>query len=109
MTTPIPRKGLRRRWVFAAGLVVLGLIAAFALWNRTPAPSPRPPEAPPGSASRTQPPPGATACLTEGGVAIRAGDDAQSLVNGHPPGTTYVVKTGTHLRNFSVEPKSGDS
>ena len=24
------------------------------------------------------------------------------------PGTTYIVKAGTHLRNFSVQPKSGD-
>ena len=49
-----------------------------------------------------------SACLTGGGVAIGAGDDAQSVVNGHPPGTTYIVKAGIHLRNFSVQPKSGD-
>jgi parallel beta-helix repeat protein len=41
-------------------------------------------------------------------VAIGAGDDAQSVVNGQPPGTTYIVKAGIHLRNFSVQPKSGD-
>ena len=39
---------------------------------------------------------------------INVEDDAQSVVNGHPPGTTYIVKAGTHLRNFSVQPKSGD-
>ena len=42
-------------------------------------------------------------------MAIGAGDDAQSVVNGHPPGTTYIVKAGIHLRNFSVQPKSGDT
>jgi hypothetical protein len=41
-------------------------------------------------------------------VAIGAGDDAQSVVNAHAAGTTYIVKAGTHLRNFSVQPKSGD-
>ena len=41
-------------------------------------------------------------------MAIGAGDDAQRVVNGHPPGTTYIVKAGIHLRNFSVQPKSGD-
>jgi len=29
-------------------------------------------------------------------------------VNAHGPGTNYIVKAGTHLRNFSVQPKSGD-
>ena len=42
-------------------------------------------------------------------MAIGAGDDAQRVVNGHPPGTTYIVKAGIHLRNFSVQPKSGDT
>ena len=41
-------------------------------------------------------------------MAIGAEDDAQSVVNAHGPGTSYIVKTGTHLRNFSVQPKSGD-
>jgi parallel beta-helix repeat protein len=51
--------------------------------------------------------PGAS-CLSGGGVAIGPGEDAQRVVNAHGPGTTYVVKAGTHLRNFSVQPKSGD-
>ena len=42
-------------------------------------------------------------------MAIGVRDDAQSVVNGHPPGTTYSVKAGIHLRNFSVRPKSGDT
>jgi parallel beta-helix repeat protein len=50
----------------------------------------------------------ASTCLNGGGVPIGVGDDAQILVNGHRPGTTYIVKSGTHLRNFSVQPKSGD-
>jgi parallel beta-helix repeat protein len=31
------------------------------------------------------------------------------VVDAHGAGTRYVVKAGTHLRNFSVRPKSGDS
>jgi hypothetical protein len=42
-------------------------------------------------------------------VAIGAGDDAQSVVDAHRAGITYLVKAGTHLRNFSVQPKSGDT
>jgi hypothetical protein len=67
------------------------------------------------SQSSTVPTPGATtpaspaaSCLSGGGVAIGVGDDAQSVVNAHGAGTTYIVKAGTHLRNFSVQPKSGD-
>jgi hypothetical protein len=41
-------------------------------------------------------------------VAVGAGDHAQRLVSAHRAGTTYIVKAGTHLRNFSVQPKSGD-
>jgi parallel beta-helix repeat protein len=41
-------------------------------------------------------------------VAIGTRDDAQSVVDGHGPGTTYIVEAGIHLRNFSVQPKSGD-
>jgi hypothetical protein len=42
-----------------------------------------------------------------GGVAIGVGDDAGGGV-AIGAGTTYIVKAGTHLRNFSVQPKSGD-
>jgi parallel beta-helix repeat protein len=48
-------------------------------------------------------------CSAGGGVAIGTGDTAQSVVNAHGAGTTYLVKAGTHLRNFSVQPKSGDT
>jgi parallel beta-helix repeat protein len=44
-----------------------------------------------------------------GGVSIGTGDDAQSVVNAHAAGSTYIVKAGTHYRNFSVRPKSGDT
>ena len=67
------------------------------------------------SQSSSAPTPGATAtaspaasCLGGSGVAIGVGDVAQSVVNAHGAGTTYIVKAGTHLRNFSVQPKSGD-
>jgi Right handed beta helix region len=41
-------------------------------------------------------------------VVIGVGDDAQSVVNRHEPGTTYIVEAGVHLRNFGVQPKTGD-
>ena len=41
--------------------------------------------------------------------AHRSGDDAQRVVDAHGAGTTYLVKAGTHRRNFSVQPKSGDT
>jgi hypothetical protein len=79
-----------------------------------PTPTTQTPTAKP-SQSSTAPTPGATtpaspaaSCLSGGGVAIGVGDDAQSVVNAHGAGTTYIVKAGTHLRNFSVQPKSGD-
>jgi hypothetical protein len=61
----------------------------------------------PSTTSPSGPPP--STCRTSGGVAIGSGDNAQRVVDAHGPGTTYVVKAGTHLRNFSVQPKSGDT
>ena len=49
-----------------------------------------------------------SSCTVSGAVPIGVGDDAQNVVNAHAAGTTYIVKAGTHLRNFSVQPKSGD-
>lgn len=40
---------------------------------------------------------------------IGINDVAQRVVDAHSAGTTYVIKAGTHLRNFSVQPKSGDT
>jgi parallel beta-helix repeat protein len=67
--------------------------------------------APPTTAPATTVPPGAlgSKCRTGEGVAIGTGDNAQSIVNAHGAGTTYIVKAGTHQRNFSVQPKSGDT
>jgi parallel beta-helix repeat protein len=42
-------------------------------------------------------------------VPIGVGDVAQRVVDTHPAATTYLIKAGTHLRNFSVQPKSGDT
>jgi hypothetical protein len=53
-------------------------------------------------------PPSNFPCAAGGAVRIGVGDDAQSVVNAHAAGTTYIVEAGTHLRNFSVQPKSGD-
>jgi parallel beta-helix repeat protein len=102
-----PGRDRRRRWTLAAGGIVLGLIAAGTLAARSLDPSARPPQAV-GAAGVAEPPAPASTCLAGGGVAIGAGDDAQSVVNVHGPGTTYLVKAGIHLRNFSVQPKSGD-
>jgi parallel beta-helix repeat protein len=88
--------------------VVLGLIAAGTLAARTLDSSPHPAQAVAADMTTGLQPP-ASACLTGGGVAIGTGDDAQSVVNSHGPGTTYIVEPGVHLRNFSVQPKSGDT
>jgi hypothetical protein len=61
------------------------------------------------TAPATTAPQPASRCATGGGVAIGTADDAQSVVNAHAAGTTYLVKGGTHQRNFSVRPKSGDT
>ena len=47
--------------------------------------------------------------MANGGVPIGTGDNAQSIVNAHGAGTTYLVKAGLHDRNFSVRPKAGDT
>jgi parallel beta-helix repeat protein len=87
----------------AAGLV-LALIAAvaFAAYAISPpAPEPAPTPAPRNVPTAT--------CSTTGGVAIGTADNAQRVVDAHRPGTRYTVKAGVHLRNFSVQPKSGDT
>lgn len=119
---PAPSSGRnpRRRWLLAVGVLVAGLVAVIVFPVRPTSPSSisrqpsatdstaRPP-LPSLVATTLQPAPLSSACLTEGGVAIGAGDDAQSVVNEQPPGTAYIVKAGIHLRNFSVRPKSGDT
>jgi parallel beta-helix repeat protein len=97
---------MKPRWAVTAGGLVLALVGVLTLWARAPDPPPRATRAPV-TASTTKPPPPST-CLAGGGVAIGAGDDAQRVVSAHRAGTTYIVKAGTHLRNFSVQPKSGD-
>jgi parallel beta-helix repeat protein len=42
-------------------------------------------------------------------VPIGTDDDAQRVVDANRAGTTYVVRSGVHLQNFRVEPKSGDT
>jgi hypothetical protein len=54
-------------------------------------------------------PPSASKCVASGGVPIGTGDSAQSIVNAHVAGTTYLVKTGLHQSNFNVRPKAGDT
>ena len=98
---------LKRRWALIIGCPVLAAIGALTLWARAPDPSSSAPQ-PPGAFAPAKPRPPAPSCLAGGGVAIGVGDDARSVVNAHGAGTTYIVKAGTHLRNFSVQPKSGD-
>jgi parallel beta-helix repeat protein len=78
---------------------VLGLGAAAILTARALEPSPPPSQAIP-AAGATNPPPPAPACLAAGGVAIGTGDDAQSVVNGNPPGTTYIIKESITVRDY---------
>ena len=40
------------------------------------------------------------------GTALNPGDDIQAAVNAHPPGTTFVIKTGVHRRQ-TIRPKDG--
>jgi parallel beta-helix repeat protein len=95
----------RRRVVGAVGLVV-ALAGGAALSGCAPAPSP---PAAPARSTPTAPAPPAARCASGTAVVIGVGDVAQRVVDTHPAGTTYVIKAGTHLRNFSVQPKSGDT
>jgi parallel beta-helix repeat protein len=90
---PAPLQPRRRRFVGAAG-VALALFGGAAVSSCAPAPSP---------------PTGSTSCASGAAVPIGIGEVAQRVVDVHPAGTAYLIKTGTHLRNFSVQPKSGDS
>jgi parallel beta helix pectate lyase-like protein len=80
----------RRRVVRATGLAV-ALAGGVAFAGCVPAP----------------PPP--ASCAGRPAVPIGVGDVAQRVVDAHPAGTAYVIKAGTHLRNFSVQPRSGDA
>lgn len=40
------------------------------------------------------------------GTALNPGDDIQAAVNTHPPGTTFVIRTGVHRRQ-TIRPKDG--
>lgn len=51
----------------------------------------------------------ASSCTNRNGVPIGVGDDAQNVVNMHPPGTVYIIAAGIHLQNFSVQPRTGDT
>ena len=48
-------------------------------------------------------------CAGRAPVPIRVGDVAKRVVDAHRAGTSYLIKAGTHLRNFSVRPRSGDT
>jgi hypothetical protein len=107
-------------------VLVLALAGAVAVSARAPGPTPKTPQAvaplgggvtgdsPAATAPTTTVAPTTTApqpasrCAAGGGVVIGTADDAQNVVDAHPAGTSYLVKAGTHLRNFSVRPKSGD-
>jgi nitrous oxidase accessory protein NosD len=51
----------------------------------------------------------AVGCASEAAVRIGVDDVAQRVVDQHLAGTTYLISAGTHLGNFSVQPKSGDT
>jgi Right handed beta helix region len=64
---------------------------------------------PPSGATLSPPPTTSSRCLVSRAVPIGTGDDAQTVVDAHRAGTTYLVKAGVHDRNFSVRPRSGDT
>jgi Right handed beta helix region len=99
----------RRRMAAAAGLV-LALVGVLAVarhpfFGGTGGPGPPPTITVPA----TREPRLGSRCGGGDGVAIGTGDDAQQVVNAHAAGTTYLIGTGTHEGNFSVQPKSGDT
>ena len=85
----------RRPRVIGAAALVVALAGGTALSGCAPAPTPAP----------SSP----TRCASGAAVPIGVGDVAQQIVDAHPAGTTYLIKTGTHLRNFSIQPRSGDT
>jgi len=91
---PVPPSARWRRGALIAVGLVIALIPALILLATARTTSPKVP---------------ASACSTAGGVPIGPGDNAQRVVDAHGPGTRYTVKAGVHLRNFSVQPKSGDT
>jgi parallel beta-helix repeat protein len=93
-----------RRPGLVAATIVTAMASGAALWGCAPAPSP--PTSSPAPPSNPAPTP--ISCGT-GAVLIGVGDVAQQVVGAHPGGTTYVIAAGTHLGNFSVQPKSGDT
>ncbi len=93
-----------RRLGLVAASIVTAMASSAAVWGCAPAPSP-PTSSPP---APSNPPPTPISCGT-GAVLISVGDVAQQVVDAHPAGTTYVIAAGTHLGNFSVQPKSGDT
>ena len=96
-----------RSRTFTAVSLVLALAGALTLSAKALGPPPPTTVAP--TTARPAPGQPASRCATGGGVAIGAGDDAQRVVSAHGAGTTYIVKAGTHLRSFSVQPRSGDT
>ena len=108
------RRGSLRRSAYTVGAAVgmiTALVVAIVVATGGHGPVPHPSQPPPQTEAAppsTQPRAPST-CLVAGGVTIGTGEDAQTVVNGHPAGTTYIVEAGIHLRNFSVVPKSGDT
>jgi hypothetical protein len=94
----------RYRWTAA----VCALVVLLALpWSgcgpdgeRT---GPAPP-ARPGLTGNVGPAPGSCA-----GVTVTASDDAQKVIDAHPPGTTYCLAAGTYRLETPLEPKDGDA
>src|SRR3954447_1003117 len=73
--------------MFASLRTTLGLLAVCLAWD-----------APPRTLSLP---------ATAGTIIIVPGESIQAKVDANPPGTTFLLKTGTHVRQ-SVVPKAGD-
>ena len=104
----------RRHRILIAACVILSLVGALVLAAKAldppPGETPSPPAALLGAwVKGDSREPASQRCAVSGAVPIGTGDDAQTVVNAHGAGTTYVVKAGVHERNFSVRPRSGDT
>src|SRR6478752_821382 len=85
-TTTVSRFAKRAMPAFASG-VTLAVLAVCSASGATPPTPPLP--------------------ATAGTIVVMPGESIQAKVDANPAGTTFLLKTGTHVRQ-SVVPKAGD-
>lgn len=42
-------------------------------------------------------------------VVISPGDDVQAIIDAHPAGTRFLIKTGIHTTSAPIQPRDGDA